>query len=66
MAHEATLRCPECGQESREEMPENACVHFFECSGCHTVLHPRAGECCVFCSYSDAICPPRRRSIGTV
>jgi len=47
-------------------MPENACVHFFECPGCHTVLRPRDGECCVFCSYSDAVCPPRQRSIGTV
>ena len=61
--HEATLRCPACDQESREEMPEDACVHFFECPSCHTMLRPRPGECCVFCSYADAICPPRRRGI---
>jgi hypothetical protein len=66
VTQEAMLRCPECGRESREKMPENACVHFFTCPGCHTVLRPRAGECCVFCSYADAICPPRQRGIGPV
>jgi len=65
VTHEARIRCPECGQESREEMPEHACLHFFECPGCHTVLRSREGDCCVFCSYSDAVCPPRQRNIDT-
>jgi hypothetical protein len=29
------------------------------------MLRPRQGDCCVFCSYSDAICPPRRRTNDT-
>lgn len=65
MPEVATLTCPVCGHRTREEMPADACVHFFECPGCHAMLRPRPGECCVFCSYSDAICPPRRRTIGT-
>jgi len=45
-------------------MPDDACLHFFECLGCRTVLRPRPGDCCVFCSYGDAPCPPRRKDPG--
>ncbi len=65
MAEYATLRCPVCERESQELMPDDACVHFYECPGCQTVLRPRSGECCVFCSYAGTVCPPRRRGIGT-
>jgi hypothetical protein len=27
-------------------------------AGCHTLLRPKAGDCCVFCSYGSAKCPP--------
>ena len=57
---EATLTCPICARTARETMPINACVHFYECPGCHTVLRPKEGDCCVFCSYSAVRCPPRQ------
>lgn len=57
----ATITCPECGHASTETMPEDACVHFFECPHCGTLLKPQAGECCVFCSYGTAPCPPVQR-----
>ena len=41
-------------------MPENACQHFYRCTGCGGMLEPKPGDCCVFCSYADAICPPRQ------
>jgi hypothetical protein len=31
VAEYATLRCPVCKRESQEVMPEDACVHFYEC-----------------------------------
>ena len=37
-----------------------ACLFFYTCATCGTVLRPRAGDCCVFCSYSDQVCPPKR------
>ena len=40
-------------------MPENACVHFFRCPVCEARLTPKPGDCCVFCSYGDEVCPPR-------
>ncbi|AII54468.1 hypothetical protein N008_21320 (plasmid) [Hymenobacter sp. APR13] len=39
-------------------MPTDACQWFYECTSCHTVLKPLAGDCCVFCSYGTVPCPP--------
>jgi len=58
---EATITCPLCGQRRVETMPTDACVHFYECTRCHQVLKPKVGDCCVFCSYGSARCPPRQR-----
>jgi len=58
---EAVIRCPWCGTRSPEVMPEDACQHLYRCSGCGEVLSPREGDCCVFCSYSDQVCPPKQR-----
>ena len=61
----STITCPNCGFVKQEPMPENACVHFYECSNCHQILRPRFGECCVFCSYGSHLCPPRQLEAGT-
>ena len=55
-----TLTCPECGKQSTEDMPTDACVFFYECTHCHTLLKPKAGDCCVFCSYDTVMCPPKQ------
>jgi hypothetical protein len=55
---DSTLTCPECGHRKTEAMPTDACLFFYECQGCKTLLKPRAGDCCVFCSYGTVRCPP--------
>lgn len=55
---QSTITCPHCGHQSRETMPTDACVYFYECPGCHAMLRPKSGDCCVFCSYGSAKCPP--------
>ena len=54
----STLTCPHCGHSSSEIMPTNACLFFHECGGCGELLRPKAGDCCVFCSYGSVPCPP--------
>ena len=54
----SVITCPSCGTLSAEEMPTNACIYFYECKGCHTLLQPLPGDCCVFCSFGDVKCPP--------
>ncbi|MGE0723737.1 MAG: GDCCVxC domain-containing (seleno)protein [Alphaproteobacteria bacterium] len=39
-------------------MPTDACLYFFDCPRCGTLLKPRPGDCCVFCSYGSVPCPP--------
>jgi hypothetical protein len=58
---ESIITCPECGHQQREGMPANACVHFYDCTGCGRLLRPRPGDCCVFCSYGSVKCPPCQR-----
>lgn len=62
----ATLTCPKCGLTQTVKMPTNACQHFYKCSGCAETLTPKAGDCCVFCSYADSKCPPKQmEELGT-
>ena len=55
---DSVIRCPECGHTETETMPTNACQWFYDCKGCGTVLKPKPGDCCVFCSYGTVPCPP--------
>ena len=54
----SVITCPDCAAFSSEEMPTNACVYFYECKGCHKLILPKPGDCCVFCSFGDVKCPP--------
>ena len=54
---ESEITCPECGYKKIETMPTDSCQFFYECGNCGTILRPKQGDCCVFCSYGDTICP---------
>lgn len=58
---QSIITCPNCGNQKEETMPENACVHFYECENCKTLLKPKTGDCCVFCSYGTIPCPMVQR-----
>ncbi|HEV8692675.1 MAG TPA: GDCCVxC domain-containing (seleno)protein [Lysobacter sp.] len=55
---QSTLTCPYCAHRATETMPTTACQFFYQCAGCGEMLRPKAGDCCVFCSYGDVPCPP--------
>jgi hypothetical protein len=58
------ITCPACGTAKTETMPTDACQYFYECRGCGTLLRPKHGDCCVFCSYGSTPCPPIQASTG--
>ncbi|CAM4223527.1 GDCCVxC domain-containing (seleno)protein [Shewanella denitrificans] len=60
----AKLTCPHCGHCKQLQMPTHACLWFYECELCQTMLSPLAGDCCVFCSYADMECPPKQLDAG--
>jgi transcription elongation factor Elf1 len=55
---QATITCPQCGHRKVEAMATDSCLYFYDCEGCGAVLKAKPGDCCVFCSYADAKCPP--------
>ena len=60
MKLKSIIKCPECGFEKEETMPTDACWYFYECTSCKIRLSPKAGDCCVFCSYGSVKCPPKQ------
>ncbi|MER3430273.1 MAG: hypothetical protein C4325_04725 [Blastocatellia bacterium] len=52
------ITCPKCNHKRTETMPTDSCQFFYECSKCKTVLRPKQGDCCVYCSYGSVACPP--------
>jgi hypothetical protein len=54
----SVITCPQCGFAKEETMPTDACQFFYECEACKTLLRPKAGDCCVFCSFGSVACPP--------
>jgi ribosomal protein S27AE len=53
--------CPSCGFVKRETMPTHACRVVYVCGQCGATLRPKAGDCCIFCSYGSVPCPPMQR-----
>jgi len=55
---QSVITCPHCGYKKEELMPEDACVFYYECENCKSILKPRPGDCCVYCSFGSMKCPP--------
>jgi hypothetical protein len=51
------ITCPNCGHGKTESMPLDACIYFYECEECGSLLKPNQGDCCVFCSFGSVPCP---------
>lgn len=60
---QSAITCPQCGHTKEETMPTDACQWFYECEQCHSVLRPKTGDCCVFCSYGSNKCPPLQQQL---
>jgi hypothetical protein len=60
----SVITCPNCGARAEEQMPTDACLYFYECRSCKSMLRPKQGDCCVFCSYGNVQCPPVQASQG--
>lgn len=54
----STITCSKCGFSRIEAMPTDLCIWYWECPECGTLLRPKPGDCCVYCSYGSVPCPP--------
>jgi hypothetical protein len=57
---QSLITCPICGRAKEEKMPTDACQYFYKCENCESILKPKPGDCCVFCSYGSVQCPPKQ------
>ncbi len=55
---QSVITCPNCGFAKEETMPTDACLFYYVCTKCQTLLRPQRGDCCVFCSFGSVPCPP--------
>jgi hypothetical protein len=60
----STITCPRCSATHTETMPTDQCLYFYECPACHTLVKPKEGDCCVFCSYGTVKCPSKQADGG--
>ena len=58
------ITCPNCTYRKKEKMPKDSCLYIYKCSSCNTVLKPKQGDCCVFCSYGNINCPPIQEKLS--
>jgi hypothetical protein len=56
----SVVRCPHCGYAREETMPLDACQIHYTCQRCGADLRPKAGDCCVYCSYGSRPCPSKQ------
>jgi len=59
---ESLITCPACDFRREETMPLDACQYYWECPSCGALIRPKAGDCCVYCSYGTVPCPPVQRA----
>jgi hypothetical protein len=60
MSMKSEITCPQCGHKQKEKMPTDVCLISYTCKKCDAVLHPKDGDCCVFCTYGDHKCPSKQ------
>jgi len=60
----STLTCPNpaCHHQQRAMMPTMYCQLTYMCEACQTTHTRQAGDCCVFCSYADTVCPSKQEA----
>lgn len=54
------ITCPKCGHKKVEVLPTEVCQLVYKCEKCGEVMHPKDGDCCVFCTYGDHKCPSKQ------
>jgi hypothetical protein len=54
----ATVRCPQCGKNSRLDVPSDRIVSSFECKHCKQKILTPPAYCCIICAFSKKKCTP--------
>jgi len=59
---EAIMNCPICGSKYKQKIPQIGKHINSKCVFCHVVFRiNNVNDCCVYCSYSDKLCPEAQK-----
>jgi hypothetical protein len=57
MIQSALIECPKCKASKEETMPLYFRQMYYACSACGHQVEVGEEDCCVFCAFSNVICP---------
>ena len=52
-----TMTCPTCREKTVVTMPTTRFDFYWECPKCRTLLETKSGDCCVYVSFGNTLCP---------
>ena len=55
---DSIVTCPHCSRPHEARMAEDSCKISADCPSCGREIRPKAGQCCVYCSWGSVPCPP--------
>ncbi|WP_305120694.1 MULTISPECIES: GDCCVxC domain-containing (seleno)protein [Polynucleobacter] len=39
-------------------------MHLYRCKACSTILKPKSGDCCIFCSFGNTDCSSSEKNLA--
>ncbi|WP_285896681.1 GDCCVxC domain-containing (seleno)protein [Polynucleobacter corsicus] len=59
-----TITCPDCCGQETLEISQGYSQHLYRCPSCSTILKPRSGDCCIFCSFGSQDCSNAEQNLA--
>ncbi|WP_370622950.1 GDCCVxC domain-containing (seleno)protein [Polynucleobacter sp. MWH-Berg-3C6] len=61
---QSTITCPYCRASESLEIPIGSSQHLYRCRACSSILKPKSGDCCIFCSFGDLDCSSAEQNLA--
>ncbi|WP_370624722.1 GDCCVxC domain-containing (seleno)protein [Polynucleobacter sp. 80A-SIGWE] len=62
--HCSTITCPICLNAEILALPKGSSQHLYRCHSCKTILRPKSGDCCIFCSFGSIDCSSPEKNLA--
>ncbi|MFZ3039139.1 MAG: GDCCVxC domain-containing (seleno)protein [Polynucleobacter sp.] len=62
--HSSTITCPICLHAEVLALPKGSSQHLYQCQACKTILKPKSGDCCIFCSFGSIDCASAEKNLA--
>ncbi|MES2587220.1 MAG: GDCCVxC domain-containing (seleno)protein [Pseudomonadota bacterium] len=62
--HSSKITCPICLAAETLALPKGSSQHLYRCQSCKTILRPKSGDCCIFCSFGSVDCSSSEKNLA--